>query len=237
MEQQTLIIHSTQAPVRLDMRRRLFRVGEFDESLPFLLRGRIDDGQFAATMHGLNCTLQAPSAMRTLMWLSVIGIWISFGIFLWDITSWNYAYDSFTTTWLFEGLMFFFAVMTIIFSIGYVLNLRKRVDEYLAQANAHYNPLGINFRLEKGYRRWYLVIDIMPQYSSAAGPSTNTLPQDEYCQQAPVMVQPAYYYPNPAGFAPAPQQHQTLPQQQQQMPYGAYSQVAYQQQAPSTNNV
>jgi hypothetical protein len=131
MEQQTLIIHSTQAPVhgvaptqvRLDMRRRLFRVGEFDESLPFLLRGRIDDGQFAATMHGLNCTLQAPSAMRTLMWLSVIGIWISFGIFLWDITSWNYAYDSFTTTWLFEGLMFFFAVMTIIFSIGYVLNV------------------------------------------------------------------------------------------------------------------
>jgi hypothetical protein len=51
------------------------------------------------------------------------------------------------------------------------------------------------------------------------------------------MVQPAYYYPNPAGFAPAPQQHQALPQQQQQMPYGAYSQVAYQQQAPSTNNV
>jgi hypothetical protein len=57
--------------------------------------------------------------------------------------------------------------------------LRKRVDEYLAQANAHYNPLGINFRLEKGYRRWYLVIDIMPQYSSAAGPSTNTLPQGD----------------------------------------------------------
>jgi hypothetical protein len=55
--------------------------------------------------------------------------------------------------------------------------LRKRVEEYLAQANAHYNPLGINFRLEKGYRRWYLVIDIMPQYSSAAGPSTSTLPQ------------------------------------------------------------
>jgi uncharacterized membrane protein YccF (DUF307 family) len=126
MEQQNLMAHSTTvvhgvAPtqVRLDLRRGMFSIGSFDECTPFLLRGRVADDQFAATIHGLNHTFKAPSAYRNLMWLSIIGIWAAVGIFIWSITSWDYAYDL-TLTWVFQGMIFFFAVMTIVFSIAYI---------------------------------------------------------------------------------------------------------------------
>lgn len=201
--------------VRLDMRTHLFRNGSFDECLPFLLRGRVSDEQFRATMHGLNQTLTSSSGLRTGMWLGVLGTWVTllaliFSLTVWDLLEWVFVCN---------GVLIFFALVTIICALAYVVQLRRRVEQYLAEANQFYNPQGVNFRVEKQYRRWSLVIDILPQQSSSA----------DYQQQQP--PPPVYYYHPGQLAAPAFSPQQTPAP----VVYAAYSPAAYQK--PSVDNV
>jgi hypothetical protein len=102
-----------------------------------------------------------------------------------------------------------------------IKQLRRRVEQYIQDANQFYNPQGINFHLEKQYRSWSLVIDIMPQQSSAA---------DYQQQQAAPMIsglqQQALVFPPP---------YTSGQPQQPPMVWASYSPAAYQK--PSVDNV
>jgi hypothetical protein len=73
MEGQTLL--DAEAPlqqVRLAMRSPLCGAPSFDERLPFDLRDRLSDAQFAAPIHGINKRLGWMLILRAFTWLSAL---------------------------------------------------------------------------------------------------------------------------------------------------------------------
>jgi hypothetical protein len=93
----------------------------------------------------------------------------------------------------------------------------------MEETNQLYIPQGIHFGIEKHFRRWYLVIDILPQQSSAA----------DYLQQQQQQKEPIVSHQQPLGFAPS--SYVAGQPQPQQVAWASYSQVAYQK--PSPDNV
>jgi len=222
MEQQQLlantalpVIHSAvPAQVRLEP-----TWGGFDECVPFALQGRVDPSHYAATMHGLSTIIK--NNRRIVSMVMFVGMMLFFGSVTMLVLSIFYFFDN---IFMWYPLVFGSAIGLAISSFVAAFIVRKRILNYLGEVNREYNPMGLNFRIERYYRQWSLVIDILPlghNVQPVMVVQTNDYSRATGATQMP----PAYQYPNPDFMGTS-----TTQQQQQQQQYhqgGAFIQAPY----------